>query len=128
MAEASGAKWSPQTWKSKPIVQGVTYDDTKAFDTAVQKLNMLPPLVTPLEIVKLKNELREVALGNAFLLQGGDCAELFDYCNQDMIEAKIKLLLQMSLVLRTICVLGCPLLISQSSIWSAKLWVHSRCP
>ena len=99
MAEAHGAKWTPQSWKSKPIVQGVDYDDTEAFQRAVHKLDTLPPLVTPREIVKLKNELREVALGNAFLLQGGDCAELFDYCNQDMIEAKVKLLLQMSLVL-----------------------------
>ncbi|KPI45553.1 Phospho-2-dehydro-3-deoxyheptonate aldolase [Cyphellophora attinorum] len=95
----NGTKWSPSSWKSKPIVQGVEYDDQKAFDGAITKLSKLPPLVTPLEIVKLKNELREVALGNAFLLQGGDCAELFDYCTQDMIEAKVKLLLQMSLVL-----------------------------
>jgi 3-deoxy-7-phosphoheptulonate synthase len=95
----NGFHWSPQSWRNKPIVQGVAYDDLESFTQAVQKLNTLPPLVTPREIVKLKNELREVALGNAFLLQGGDCAELFDYCNQDMIEAKVKLLLQMSLVL-----------------------------
>ncbi|KEF63219.1 3-deoxy-7-phosphoheptulonate synthase [Exophiala aquamarina CBS 119918] len=93
------AAWTPSGWKSKPIVQGVTYDDQASFTKALGKLATLPPLVTPREIVKLKNELREVALGNAFLLQGGDCAELFDYCNQDMIEAKVKLLLQMSLVL-----------------------------
>ena len=99
MSQVNGTKWSPSSWKSKPIVQGVAYDDSQAFDSAISKLNSLPPLVTPLEIVKLKNELREVALGNAFLLQGGDCAELFDYCNQDNIEAKVKLLLQMSLVL-----------------------------
>jgi 3-deoxy-7-phosphoheptulonate synthase len=99
MAEVNGTKWRPQSWRTKPIVQGVSYDDTESFDVAIKKLNNLPPLVTPMEIVKLKNELREVALGNAFLLQGGDCAELFDYCNQDMIEAKVKLLLQMSLVL-----------------------------
>ena len=91
--------WTPAGWRSKPIVQGVTYDDQNSFNKAITKLNTLPPLVTPREIAKLKNELREVALGNAFLLQGGDCAELFDYCNQDMIEAKVKLLLQMSLVL-----------------------------
>lgn len=95
----AAAGWSPSSWKSKPIVQGVTYDDQASFTKALGKLNTLPPLVTPREIAKLKNELREVALGNAFLLQGGDCAELFDYCNQDMIEAKVKLLLQMSLVL-----------------------------
>jgi 3-deoxy-7-phosphoheptulonate synthase len=93
------AFWTPGTWKTKPIVQSVSYKDAKSFTSSIRKLNTLPPLVTPREIVKLKNELREVAQGNAFLLQGGDCAELFDYCNQDMIEAKVKLLLQMSLVL-----------------------------
>ena len=97
--EGDGGVWSPGSWRSKPIVQGVSYDDEKASQKAVQKLNKLAPLVTVQEIQKLKAELREVALGNAFLLQGGDCAELFDYCNEDMIEAKIKLLLQMSLVL-----------------------------
>lgn len=49
--------------------------------------------------MKLRQSLKEVAEGKAFLLQGGDCAELFDYCSQDQIDAKIKLLLQMSLVL-----------------------------
>lgn len=63
----------------------------------------MPPLVTPKEILKLKSLLRDVARGEAFLLQGGDCAELFEYCNQSAIESKIKLLLQMSLVL----ILGC---------------------
>lgn len=52
-----------------------------------------------MEIVKLKNSLRDVALGKAFLLQGGDCAELFSYCEANAIDSKIKLLLQMSLVL-----------------------------
>jgi 3-deoxy-7-phosphoheptulonate synthase len=91
--------WSPSSWTTKPIKQDVTYGDKAGFSKAVQKLERLPPLVTPQEIVKLKNSLREVALGNAFLLQGGDCAELFDYCEQGMIESKVKLLLQMSLVL-----------------------------
>jgi 3-deoxy-7-phosphoheptulonate synthase len=91
--------WTPSSWTAKPIKQDVTYEDKEGFTRAVEKLRRLPPLVTPQEIVKLKNSLREVALGNAFLLQGGDCAELFDYCEQGMIEAKVKLLLQMSLVL-----------------------------
>ena len=47
----------------------------------------------------MRASLRDVALGKAFLLQGGDCAELFDYCEADAIDSKIKLLLQMSLVL-----------------------------
>lgn len=59
----------------------------------------MPPIVHPNEIQRLKAHLRDVAAGNAFLLHGGDCAELFDYCEQGAIESKIKLLLQMSLVL-----------------------------
>ena len=69
------------------------------MEKSLQKLERLPPIVTPSEINKLKASLREVALGNAFLLQGGDCAELFDYCEENAIESKLKLLLQMSLVL-----------------------------
>ena len=91
--------WTPSSWSRKPIEQDVEYEDKAGFSKAIQKLERLPPLVTPQEIVKLKYSLREVALGNAFLLQGGDCAELFDYCEQGMIESKVKLLLQMSLVL-----------------------------
>ena len=56
-------------------------------------------MVTPTEIWRLRASLRDAALGKAFLLQGGDCAELFSYCNSDAIDSKIKLLLQMSLVL-----------------------------
>ena len=63
------------------------------------KLERLPPIVTPTEIIKLRNSLRDAALGKAFLLQGGDCAELFSYCSDDPIDSKVKLLLQMSLVL-----------------------------
>ena len=66
---------------------------------ATNKLKHLPPIVTPFEIWRLRSSLRDVALGKAFLLQGGDCAELFDYCNASAIDSKIKLLLQMSLVL-----------------------------
>ncbi|CAO3646008.1 unnamed protein product [Cunninghamella blakesleeana] len=84
------AEWSPYSWKSKPIVQDVVYDDQNHVDKVISKLKTLPPLVSTKEVV---------ALGESFLLQGGDCAELFDYCSQDPIEAKLKVLLQMSLVL-----------------------------
>ncbi|KAL1959678.1 hypothetical protein VTO42DRAFT_1264 [Malbranchea cinnamomea] len=95
----SHTEWTPSSWTSKPVKQEVVYDDKEGFQNALQKLQRLPPLVTPHEITKLKNSLKNVALGKAFLLQGGDCAELFDYCNSEIIESKIKLLLQMSLVL-----------------------------
>ena len=91
--------WSPSSWRARPAKQEVVYKDQQAVNKAIRQLRRLPPIVTPTEIIKLRNYLRDVALGKAFLLQGGDCAELFDYCEQDAIESKIKLLLQMSLVL-----------------------------
>ncbi|KAH7027704.1 DAHP synthetase [Microdochium trichocladiopsis] len=98
-AAGSGSGWSPSSWRSKPIKQCPEYPDEAALRRATAELNVLPPIVHPREINRLKQNLRDVARGDAFLLQGGDCAELFDYCRQDRIEAKIKLLLQMSLVL-----------------------------
>ncbi|TKX26628.1 phospho-2-dehydro-3-deoxyheptonate aldolase-1 [Elsinoe australis] len=92
--------WEPTpTWRTKPIKQPVEYEDQEAVKRATAKLQRLPPIVTPHEIWRLRTSLREVALGKAFLLQGGDCAELFDYCNANAVDSKIKLLLQMSLVL-----------------------------
>ncbi len=92
-------EWTPSSWTTKPIKQEVIYEDRAAVQKALAKLERLPPIVTPTEIIKLRKSLRDVALGKAFLLQGGDCAELFDYCEENAIESKIKLLLQMSLVL-----------------------------
>ncbi|VBB71696.1 Putative phospho-2-dehydro-3-deoxyheptonate aldolase [Podospora comata] len=92
-------QWTPDSWRSKPVKQCPQYPDQKALQKSLAELKKLPPIVHPREIVKLKEHLRDVAQGKAFLLQGGDCAELFDYCQQDVIESKIKLLLQMSLVL-----------------------------
>lgn len=80
-------------------MQAISYPDETGLAPALDKLKNLPPIVTPTEITKLRAHLRRVANGEAFLLQGGDCAELFSYCQDDAIESKIKLLLQMSLVL-----------------------------
>ena len=96
---AATAGWTPDSWRSKPIKQYPEYPDQTALSKSVAELKRLPPIVHPREIVRLKQHLRDVARGEAFLLQGGDCAELFDYCEQNAIESKIKLLLQMSLVL-----------------------------
>ncbi|KXX83228.1 Phospho-2-dehydro-3-deoxyheptonate aldolase [Madurella mycetomatis] len=92
-------EWTPDSWRSKPIKQCPEYPDKAALAKSLSELKRLPPIVHPREIVRLKQHLRDVARGDAFLLQGGDCAELFDYCEQNAIESKIKLLLQMSLVL-----------------------------
>lgn len=92
-------EWTPTTWQDYPIKQDVVYDDEAAVSMALEKLESLPPLVHPNEIEKLNSKLKQAAEGKEFLLQGGDCAELFDYCNQDRIDAQLKVLLQMSLVL-----------------------------
>lgn len=100
MAEQpSSTVWSPSSWRSKPIAQDVIYDDVKHLGVVLGKLKRLPPLVTPVEIDRLREQLALVAQGKAFLLQGGDCAELFDACEQDMIEHKLSLILIMSLII-----------------------------
>ena len=88
-------------WQSKPLAQPVHYPShhQQTLTRTLTQLSTLPPLVTAPEIHRLRNSLRTVALGETFLLQGGDCAELFSYCDAPTIDAKIKLLLQMSLVL-----------------------------
>jgi len=77
----------------------VLYGDRAAVDRAVGTLHSMPPLVTSWEIAKLKSEIAEAQEGKRFLLQGGDCAEQLSDCRPEQITAKLKILLQMSLVL-----------------------------
>ncbi|MEO8707009.1 MAG: 3-deoxy-7-phosphoheptulonate synthase, partial [Kofleriaceae bacterium] len=92
-------EWSPTSWQSRPALQQPTYGDPAALARVVDEMGRLPPLVTSWEVEQLRDELARAALGEAFVLQGGDCAESFDDCRSDMIAAKLKILLQMSLVL-----------------------------
>lgn len=87
------------TWKAKKEAQQVDYPSKQAFQSVMSKIERLPGLVSPNEIDRLRSQLAAVAEGNAFLLQTGDCAELFDYCNPEQIQAKLKLSLLMSLIL-----------------------------
>ncbi|MEM1247408.1 MAG: 3-deoxy-7-phosphoheptulonate synthase class II [Acidobacteriota bacterium] len=91
--------WTPAAWRNHEALQQPNYPDSAAVDAAVRELSSLPPLVTSWEIEELKGQLAEAAAGERFLLQGGDCAESFDGCNPDEITNKLKILLQMSLVL-----------------------------
>jgi 3-deoxy-7-phosphoheptulonate synthase len=93
------SEWSPASWQSRPAQQQPSYPDAKAVDAAVLEISRLPPLVTSWEVEKLKGMLSRAARGDAFALQGGDCAESFDACDSHAIAAKLKILLQMSLVL-----------------------------
>ena len=91
--------WTPHSWKTKVIRQQATYTNQEALNKALNKLENMPPLVTSWEIYKLKNKLAEVQNGKRFLIQGGDCAESFEDCNSPTISNRLKVLLQMSLVL-----------------------------
>ena len=75
------------------------YPDAQALESALVELRRLPPLVTSWEILSLKQQLAEAQEGKRFLLQGGDCAESFVDCTSDVIANRLKVLLQMSLVL-----------------------------
>jgi 3-deoxy-7-phosphoheptulonate synthase len=91
--------WSPISWREKPLQQAVGYPDRAALAQAQETLARLPPLVTSWEIVSLKEQLAAAQRNEVFLLQGGDCAERFADCRAEPIVAKLKVLLQMSLVL-----------------------------
>jgi 3-deoxy-7-phosphoheptulonate synthase len=81
------------------VAQQPVYPDLNALQKALTQLARLPPLVTSWEIENLKNQLAEATRGERFLLQGGDCSESFDDCESSAIASKLKILLQMSLVL-----------------------------
>lgn len=91
--------WVPSSWQSKPAAQQPNYPDRAALEEAVRALGALPPLVTSWEIENLKSQLAEAARGERFILQGGDCSESFADCESGAIASKLKILLQMSLVL-----------------------------
>lgn len=91
--------WSPSSWRVKPAAQQPVYPDDRALADVLAQLSALPPLVTSWEVEALKGHLAGAARGECFLLQGGDCAESFEDCESGIIANKLKILLQMSLVL-----------------------------
>jgi 3-deoxy-7-phosphoheptulonate synthase len=91
--------WTPTSWQTRPTLQQPTYPDPAHLERVIGELGCLPPLVTSWEIERLKSQLAEAAYGKRFLLQGGDCAESFADCTSAAIASKLKILLQMSLVL-----------------------------
>jgi 3-deoxy-7-phosphoheptulonate synthase len=91
--------WHPASWQSLQAAQQASYPDQAALDRAVADLSRLPPIVTSWEVDALKQLIARAQRGEAFVLQGGDCAETFDECTSENIVAKLKILLQMSLVM-----------------------------
>ncbi len=91
--------WTPDSWRRMTAAQQPNYDDPQALEAALGRLAAFPPLVTSWEVERLKKQLGEAAAGRRFLLQGGACAESFGQCRSEVIANKLKILLQMSLVL-----------------------------
>src|SRR5437764_3526719 len=92
-------RWTPDSWRAKPVQQVPTYPDTTALESVERQLAGFPPLVFAGEARKLKAALAKVAAGDAFLLQGGDCAESFAEHSADNIRDFFRVFLQMAVVL-----------------------------
>lgn len=97
--EKTKTSWSPLSWKNFPIQQMPNYADKAALEQAFRQLQSYPPLTTSWEIESLRKKLAQVGRGEAFILQGGDCAERFEDCNPKHIVNLMKVLLQMSFIL-----------------------------
>lgn len=92
-------EWAPDSWQSSEAKHLPRYEDAAALDEATQALASHPPLVFAGEARALKADLAEVAQGNAFLLQGGDCAESFAEFHPNNIRDTFRVLLQMAVVM-----------------------------
>jgi 3-deoxy-7-phosphoheptulonate synthase len=86
-------------WRKLPIKQQPEWGDPEGVSRVTAELSKLPPLVFAGEVDQLRDRLAQVAAGNAFLLQGGDCAETFDGATADRIRNRVKTILQMAVVL-----------------------------
>lgn len=91
--------WNPGSWRSLSVKQQPNWPDLPDLERVEKELSTLPPLVFAGEARQLREQLSEVALGKAFLLQAGDCAESFDGFNADAIRDKLRVILQMAVVL-----------------------------
>src|SRR6056297_3217847 len=93
------SNWQKSDWRKKPRVQMPDYTDAAALAKVENRLSQYPPLVFAGEARKLKRQLGAASRGEAFLLQGGDCAEAFDQFSADAIRDTFKVMLQMAMVL-----------------------------
>jgi 3-deoxy-7-phosphoheptulonate synthase len=91
--------WAPETWRARPAAQQPEWPEPEALDAALDELRRMPPLVFAGEARELTDALAAVAEGGGFLLHAGDCAESFDAFSANAIRDKLKVILQMAVVL-----------------------------
>ncbi len=94
-----GSSWTPGSWRGRPAAQQADWPEPTSLDAALDDLRRQPPLVFAGEARQLTESLASVAEGKAFLLLAGDCAESFDAFSADAIRDKLKVILQMAVVL-----------------------------
>ena len=94
-----GKTWTPESWQKLTAEQQPKWPDLDNYKTVLSEISQYPPLVFAGEVRALKQQLAEAAKGNGFIIQGGDCAETFAEFRADPIRDKLKILLQMSVVL-----------------------------
>src|SRR5688572_23972674 len=99
MAQAKLDPWEPDSWRGHPALQQPDWPDQSEVEAALAELRALPPLVFAGEARTLQDSLAQVAAGEAFLLQAGDCAEAFGDFSANAIRDKLKIILQMAIVL-----------------------------
>lgn len=92
-------KWTPESWKLKKALQLPDYPNADELESVLKTIEAFPPIVFAGEARNLEERLADAAVGKAFLLQGGDCAESFKEFNADNIRDTFRVLLQMSIVL-----------------------------
>lgn len=93
------SKWFPETWKAKTALQQPEYPDQTELDSVLKTIEAFPPIVFAGEARLLEERLGQAAMGEAFLLQGGDCAESFKEFNANNIRDTFRIILQMGAVL-----------------------------
>lgn len=99
MSTSDRSVWTPDSWRSRRALQQPDWPDEAELDAVLKTLSAVPPLVFAGEARALTSELGRVCEGNAFLLQAGDCAESFDSFSADSIRERLRVILQMAVVL-----------------------------
>jgi 3-deoxy-7-phosphoheptulonate synthase len=99
MKSTSPHTWSPDSWRTKPVKQLPTFDDASTLAETEQELAKMPPLVFAGEARHLQSSIADVVAGNAFILQGGDCAESFAEFGANKIRDTFRVLLQMAVTM-----------------------------
>jgi len=94
-----GKSWTPDSWQNLTAAQQPRWEKSDGYSKVISEIMNYPPLVFAGEVRALKQQLADAARGDGFLIQGGDCAETFDDFRADSIRDKLKILLQMSVIL-----------------------------